>query len=328
MSVAFSSSKEILSFHELERRKMFIHNKRLLRTRLAAMEREIHHLTAEHEVTFRRKGPAEILHISSQKIILTEEEEEQQRNWPRDIDTQFEKELVDVSQGKYKSIKTRNKKRRMRRSASTPNTTTTTTNNNNNNNSTTTTGEENYNNNNGTGKESVNGKRRMGRKTLPPTTSIKRQPKLVPIGGGLGPRFPRPVLAGVTNGPTPQDYTLPGLFGSHPGGEMVQTFAWDETRDRDWFQEGAFWDQRMKALANERKASMLARKEAAKKTQSRRLKQQAKDELVNADQTDRRQKYHPRKWFLKQLEGGETLSFQFIKAGQLGAQTKQTFGRT
>ena len=111
-------------------------------------------------------------------------------------------------------------------------------------------------------------------------------------------------------------------------GEMGQTFAWDETRDRDWFQEGAFWDQRMKALANERKASMLARKEAAKKTQSRRLKQQAKDELVNADQTDRRQKYHPRKWFLKQLEGGETLSFQFIKAGQLGAQTKQTFGRT
>ena len=306
MSVAFSSNKEILSFHELERRKLFRHNKRLLRSRLNAMEREIQHLTATHTIDYKPKGPVKTKHIASQKIILTEEESEKERNWPRTIDTKFQNELLELQKGKRALQRN---KRRMKNSVSAPNI------------HPETTANRSNSNNNNSFVSTIH--------TTPIKTNLsqrkRRVKKLVPIGGGLGPRFPRAILAGVTNGPTPQDYTLPGLFGTSSGGELLPTFAWDETRDHDWFQEGAFWDLRMKALANERKASMLERQAAAKKTQSRRLKQQAKEELVNADQTDRRQKNKPRKWFLKQLEGGETLSFQYVKAGQLSATAKQSY---
>ena len=113
---------------------------------------------------------------------------------------------------------------------------------------------------------------------------------------------------------------MPGLFGTNPGGELCPTFAWDEVRDQDWFEEGAHWDLRLAALAQERKDSMERRAAMQKVKQSRRLKQLAKDELKDADVTDRRQKTRPRVWFERQLEGPENLCFNFDKAGALGTR--------
>ena len=307
MSIHLNSNPEVLSFHELEKRKLFNHNKRLLAVRLEAMEREIQHLTATHNEDFKAKVTT-VTRVTSQKIIRTEEQIENDRNWPSDADQAFQKELVHLSTSHRKK---KTSKKRLHHSASAPLPTRPP----NSSPTTTTTRDE----------DTTSTQHRTT-----PNSSLrrkkKRKAKLVPIGGGLGPRFPRAILSGVMNGPTPQEYTIKGDFGSHPSGEMVQTFAWDETRDRDWFQEGAFWDLRMKALANERKASMLARQQAAKKMQSRRLKQQAKDELILADQNDRRQKSKPRNWFFKNvLEGGETLTFRYMKAGQVGTSTEQNF---
>ena len=305
MSVHLGTSKDILSFHELERRKLFNHNKLLLATRLEAMEREIKHLTAIHKEDFKPKGPAKATRIESRKIILTPEETERERNWPRDKDLKFQKELVAISSTDKKRRKNNNKHKRLAHSASAPLSTTS------------------------FKSTHMRGNNKDHRKDhFSSYIKIKRRKaKLVPIGGGLGPRFPRLVMSGVMNGPTPQDYTLKCDFGSHPKGEMVETFAWDETRDRDWFKEGGMWDLRMKNLANERKASMLARQQAAKKMQSRRLKQEAKDELISADQNDKRQKNRPRNWFIKSvLESSETLTFQYLKAGQLGTSAEQNFG--
>jgi hypothetical protein len=322
MSVHLVASKEILSFHELERRKLFDHNKRLLAVRLEAMEREIKHLTKDYNKDFTPKGPAKTIKLTSQPIIQPEEELERERNWPRTEDHLFQKKLNELntptknssssrrrrrnsSSSKNKKINTR---KRLKHSASAPLSTKPALS------------------NMLTPTKSSHSRSNTSR--LLSTQRKKRKPKLVPLGGGLGPRFPRPILSGVMNGPTPQDYDIKGDFGSHPMGEMIQTFAWDETRDRDWFQEGAFWDLRMKNLANERKASMLARQQAAKKMQSRRLKQQAKDELIAADQNDKRQKSRPRNWFIKNvLENSETLTFQYIKAGQLGTSFEQNFGK-
>jgi hypothetical protein len=309
MSVHLGTKKEILSFHELERRKLFHHNKLLLKARLEAMEREIIHLTAIHKEDFKPKGPVKATRIESKKIVLTPEEAERERNWPRDIGWKFQKEFVAMSSTSNKKKTNSNQHKRLAHSASAPLLTTSL--------KLTPTRRGNSKDHH---KDHISTSSYLKRK--------KGKPKLVPIGGGFGPRFPRPVLSGVINGPTPQDYTLKGDFGSHPKGEMVETFAWDETRDRDWFKEGGMWDLRMKNLANERKASLLARQQAAKKMQSRRLKQEAKDELVSADQNDKRQKNRPRNWFIKSvLEGSETLTFQYLKAGQLGTSAEQNFGK-
>jgi len=270
-----------------------------MEVRLAAMEREIAHLTSTHTIDFKPKKN-QTTRIASQRVILTSEEIEKQGHWPRDVDMSFQKELVAISSGKRRKINRNQGKRRMRGSASAPNLSSE---------------------NSATSAEETSREERVEStptKLRQKHVRRKRTPKLVPIGGGLGPRFPRANLSGVMNGPTPQHYNVKGSFGSHPGGEMVQTFAWDETRDRDWFQEGAFWDLRMKALASERLASMQARKEAAKKRQSRRLVQQAKDELKDANTTDR-------KWaktFINELEMGETLSFSYVKAGQIGTKAE------
>ena len=94
MSVHLVATKEILSFHELERRKLFDHNKRLLAVRLEAMEREIKHLTKDYNKDFTPKGPAKTIKITSQPIIQPEEELERERNWPRTEDHLFQRRIT------------------------------------------------------------------------------------------------------------------------------------------------------------------------------------------------------------------------------------------
>ena len=97
MSVHLVASKEILSFHELERRKLFDHNKRLLAVRLEAMEREIKHLTKDYNKDFTPKGPAKTIKITSQPIIQPEEELERERNWPRTEDHLFQRRMNELN---------------------------------------------------------------------------------------------------------------------------------------------------------------------------------------------------------------------------------------
>jgi hypothetical protein len=324
MALHHSGKKEILSFYELERRNVFDQNKALLAVRLEAMEREIQQLTMGYQpiekTTYAR--------IQSKKIKLSAEEQEEQRNWHHveppsgaldDALAQLPLHKRPTSNKRKKkgkgqgntmpsnAVKSGSKtqqhrlqhhhqqqRRRLRRSQSEPVTSMPTT------------------------------PLRTISKATPDFRTFRRgqlqlndhrKRRCVPLGGG-GPRFPRPVLSGVMNGPNERTYNVKGFFGLHPKGEMVETFAWDEVRDADIIKGGA-WNLRMLRYANERKASMAARSAAQKVKQSRRLKQQAKDELKIADQTDRRQSLRPRNWFVRNLEAPETMVFQYTRGGQI-----------
>ena len=327
MALHHSGKKEILSFFELERRNVFDQNKALLAVRLRAMEREIQQLTSDYQP----KEKASYARIHSQKIEQSAEEQEEQRNWhylepppialndalarlplherpslnkkkktgKRNIMTSIAAKSV----GKAQKHRRRHRQdRRLIRSRSEP-----------------------------TANMSAVSSR-VAPRAVPDTgfqlpqsrielrrgqlqVKMHRKARSVPLGGA-GPRFPRPVMSGVMNGPNERTYNVKGFFGLHPKGEMVETFAWDDVRDADIIKGGA-WNLRMLRYANERKASMAARAAAQKVKQSRRLKQQAKEELKIADQTDRRQSLRPRNWFIRKLESPETMVFQYTKGGQI-----------
>ena len=303
MALHHSGAKEILSFYELERRKVFDQNKALLAVRLKSMEREIEQITLGYKPKDEIKT---LTRVVSKKIELLPDEQEQQRNWhsvdppPVILGNKYPKN----SWNKHKMRKNaphrakvrgpqlhslgRRKNRVLKKSfsASAP-----------------------------VIHEGPTGNNLSMRGSQSRDFRPKAKAYLNTFGGS-GPRFPRPSLSGVMNGPNERTYNVKGFFGLHPKGEMVETFAWDEVRDADLFKGGA-WNLRMLRYANERKASLAARAAAQKVKQSRRLKQQAKDELKIADQTDRRQSTRPRNWFVRDLEKAESMTFQYTKGGQI-----------
>ena len=262
MALHHSGKKDILSFFELERRNVFDQNKALLAVRLEAMEREIQQLTSGYQT----KEKAKYARIHSQKIELSAEEQEEQRNWhcvespPVALNDALahlplherpspnkkkkgKKNILSSTQMAQERRRRHHQDRRLNRSQSEPITSMPTASSR----AKSTAATE-------IGFSLPHGRMELRRGQL--RVKTHRKARRVPLGGG-GPRFPRPVMSGVMNGPNERTYNVKGFFGSHPKGEMVETFAWDDVRDADIIKGGA-WNLRMLRYANERKASLVS----------------------------------------------------------------------